>query len=607
MLKRILFSAIVLSLSFSNKITAQTFVEVTGNSLTPVYLGTGIWGDIDNDGDLDIFLTGWFTSSSGRCSKLYKNNGNDSFTVIDSSGIVDLGASTAAFCDFNNDGLIDLSVAGNSATSTYVTKLYKNNGDYTFTDIGALLPNVYSPTIVWADYDNDGDQDFFLAGSLSASDAATSIFRNDGNNVFTDINASMDMVSNGSADWGDFDKDGDLDLIVSGKGAGSWNFITRLYRNDGNDQFVNTGTTFMGVRYSSSVFGDYNNDGNLDIILMGETSTGSSSGGLHTKIYKGLGNGEFEEITTPLQGLSQGKAVFGDYDNDGDLDIIISGNLVATGAEFTTNIYRNNGNDLFEEVEMFSIESARRSSLAFGDYNNDGKLDVLLTGWSGTGLYMAKIYKNSTANANQTPAAPANLVNSVDGNQVTLSWDQGLDAETPENGLTYNLYIKKPDTTAFTLSPFANVSTGLRKIANFGNTGKNKSCKINNLSNGKYFYSVQTIDNGFAGSSFASVDSFFVGSTNIYDHTDKSITILSNYPNPFNNLTVINYELGIESHIKLNIYNTKGELVKELLNRNQRNGKYSISFDASGLNSGVYLYHLTTENASVVRKMLLVK
>lgn len=588
---------------------AQVFTELAGTNFTPVYLGNAIWGDIDNDNDLDLFATGWKTngtSTSPPSSQLYLNNGNETFTPLNST-IAPAGASGAAFCDFNKDGFLDLTVCGNTGSNNYISKLYKNNGDNTFTEVAAGLPAVYSPTIAWADYDNDGDQDLLFGGSLSASTAIAKIFRNDGNAVFTDINANIGTLNNGTGAWGDYDNDGDLDLITSGKGEVSWNFVTTLYKNEGNDQFTAVDYPFLGVRYSSIIFGDYNNDGKADLLISGESSTGSASGGLHTVLYKNTGNDSFLELAVPFTGVSQGKNVFGDYDNDGDLDIIITGNTVATGAEFTTNIYQNNGNDQFTETEMFTIDGARRSSLAFGDYNNDGKLDIALTGWTSSGNYLAKIFKNNTTIANQTPTAPTTLTSTVTGHQAVINWNNGTDTTTPDSVLTYNFYLKKADSTAYSFTSLSNYETGFLRIPASGNMGVANSFLIDSLADGKYFYSIQAIDNSFAGSAFAPVDSFQVGGVSINQNNLKSITLLSNYPNPFNATTMITYQLSTSNPVSLRIYDLSGKLVDELVNANQQAGKYQVSYNGRELSSGTYFYQLKSGNECLNGKLLLCK
>jgi len=605
---KVIFSA-VLILGWLQQSGAQVFTELTGTNFTPVYLGNAVWGDIDNDNDLDLFVTGWKTngtSTTPPSSQLYLNNGNETFSPLESI-ITPVGASSAAFCDYNNDGLLDLTVCGNAGSSTYISKLYQNNGDSTFSEVAAGFTAVYSPTISWGDYDNDGDQDLLLGGMLTSSTSIAKIYRNDGNAVFTDINANVGTLSAGTGAWGDYDNDGDLDVITSGKGGDSWSFTTTLYRNDGNDQFSAVDYPFLGVRYSSIIFGDYNSDGKPDILLSGESSTGSASDGLHTVLYKNTGNDTFLEMTIPFTGVSQGKNVFGDYDNDGDLDIIITGNTIATGAEFTTNIYQNNGNDQFTETEMFTIDAARRSSLAFGDYNNDGKLDVLLTGWTSSGNYLAKIFKNNTATANQSPAAPATITSNVNGHQVVLNWNSGTDDTTPESNLTYNLYLKKADSADFSFNSMSDHLSGYRRIPAYGNMSLQKSFQIDSLPNGKYVYSVQTIDNSFAGSAFAPVDSFEIGGVGINHSLEKSVTLLSNYPNPFNSTTMITYQIAASNPVSLRIYDLTGKLVDELVNANQNAGSYQVGYNGRQLSSGTYFYQLKCGRESLTGKLLLCK
>ncbi len=146
----------------------------------------------------------------------------------------------------------------------------------------------------------------------------------------------------------------------------------------------------------------------------------------------------FTETTSiSLAGVYNSSVAWGDYDNDGDLDILLTGN---DGSSRVSKIYKNNGDGSFTEQTSISLTGVDYSSAAWGDYDNDGDLDILLTGSSSSG-YVSKIYKNNSSTANTPPNAPAGLSATVDNNYVTLSWNKSTDDHTPQNGLTYNLYI----------------------------------------------------------------------------------------------------------------------------------------------------------------------
>ena len=115
---------------------------------------------------------------------------------------------------------------------------------------------------------------------------------------------------------------------------------------------------------------------------------------------------------------------WGDYDNDGDLDILLTGD---DGLSGISKIYRNDSGSFIDIAE--SIAGVRSSSVAWGDYDNDDDLDILLAGVSDSG-YISKIYRNGIGIANTVPNTPANLTSSVTGDSVILRWDKSTDNQT---------------------------------------------------------------------------------------------------------------------------------------------------------------------------------
>ena len=170
--------------------------------------------------------------------------------------------------------------------------------------------------------------------------------------IFTEISTGMDHVRNSAVAWGDADNDGDLDLLLTGYGA--LGPETKLYLNNGNDNFSeHTGFSFEGVSNSSVDWGDYNNDGYLDIILTGVRPS------YFTAVYVNNGDGTFSEQTSiPLPGIGYGDAKWGDYDNDGDLDLIL------IGSDRFGKIYRNQGNNHFQEQTGIFLPEMNNSQCA---------------------------------------------------------------------------------------------------------------------------------------------------------------------------------------------------------------------------------------------------
>jgi hypothetical protein len=287
--------------------------------------GSASWGDYDNDGDLDILLTG-----EGGAS-VYRNDGGGVFTDINVGlpGVND----GSAWGDYDNDGDLDILLTGGNGSG-----LYRNDGGGVFTNIPAGLREVYDSSVAWGDYDNDGDMDILMTGMATSAPpfSISVVYRNDGGGVFTDAGAGLPGVYWGATAWGDYDNDGDLDILLTGSTDGS-GIISRVYRNDGGGVFTDAGAGLPGVTVGSSAWGDYDNDGDLDILLTGYYMGGP---GIISRVYRNEGGAVFTDITAGLPGVDGGSAAWGDYDNDGDLDILLTGN---TGSEDLSRVYRSDG------------------------------------------------------------------------------------------------------------------------------------------------------------------------------------------------------------------------------------------------------------------------
>ncbi|MFA4907281.1 MAG: FG-GAP-like repeat-containing protein, partial [archaeon] len=497
--------------NYSNEVstTPSIFTEQTGISLTGVDYSSVVWGDYDNDGDLDILLTGY--TGSTYVSKIYRNNGNNSFTEQTGISLTGVVHSSVAWGDYDNDGDLDILLTGYTSSGSFVSKIYRNNGNNSFTEqTGISLTGVDYSSVAWGDYDNDGDLDILLTGRDSNSNNISKICRNNGNNSFTEqTGISLKGVYVSSVAWGDYDNDGDLDILLTGRDSNS-NNISKIYRNNGSNSFTEqTEIGVTGVCQSSVAWGDYDNDGDLDILLTGIQSYGTNT----SKIYRNNGDNSFTEQTgISLIRVGFSSAAWGDYDNDGDLDILLTGSSSSDTGPYVSKIYINNGDNSFTEQTGIGLTGVDLSSVAWGDYDNDGDLDILLTGSSSDGC-ISKIYRNDNLTSNSVPSAPSGLTASVADSNVTFSWDKSSDTETPQNGLTYNLYVSMTPGGCQVKSPMADISSGYRKVVQLGNVDHCNSNTLKDLPEGKYYWSVQAIDNAFAGSAFAPEQTYTIDYT----------------------------------------------------------------------------------------------
>jgi hypothetical protein len=464
---------------------SQTFVEQTDITLQGVADGSVSWCDYDRDGNLDVLVTG------DDISKIYRNEGSNTF--IEQTGIIleGVNSSAAAWGDYDNDGYPDILLTGNGDSGP-VSKIYHNNGNNTFTEqTNIVLYGIAGGSVSWGDYDNDGDLDILLTGS-----GFTKVYSNNGDNSFTYQNGFvLDGTDNGSVAWGDYDRDGDLDIIITGWG----NSI--IFRNDGNNTFSQQYSinNLRGIHNSSVAWGDYDNDGYPDILLAGWDNEDWIS-----KVYRNNGNNSFSEQSgIVLKGVDNGSLAWGDFDNDGYLDILLTGN----GSEGqVSKVYKNNGNNTFSEQTDEVLTSVYYSSVAWGDYDNDGKLDILLSGDTGSGD-VTKIYKNGTATANSAPAEPTGLSTTSDDTSVTLQWDQVTGDATPADGMSYNIRIGTSPGGSEIVSPMS-LASGSRLIPAMGNVQGNNQFVLKNPEKTTFYWSVQAIDNGFMGGIFATEQSF---------------------------------------------------------------------------------------------------
>jgi hypothetical protein len=488
-------------LLYASLLFSQTFTEQTGPGMifTGVSDGSSVWGDCDNDGDIDILSVGYSTGSAVSV-KVYKNNGSNSYSDagVFSPAIPALYGTytiSAQWIDLNNDGFLDIVLNLPKSDGGNMVMIYSHEADHSYllrTTINYWTWQGNSMDI--GDYDNDGDQDLLIVTNSSSK-----IYQNQGNFAFAEqTTISLEGLSEGSSKFGDYDNDGDLDLLITGFAGAFYSGTYRIYRNNGNNSFtLQSGISISAAYDGSAEWGNYNNDGYLDILI-----TGSS---FNSRIFKNNGDNTFLlQNAGTLLGVTTSSGKWGDLDNDGDLDIVLSGKNNNVNY---TKIYTNNGNNTFTELQGITLEGVYKSSVDLFDYDNDGDLDILLSGDNGSSRIL-KVYKNNSSVVNPAPAAPTGLTTETIGNDLILRWNSVTNDNTPSGSISYNVMVGTSSGGINVISPNAG-SDGSHRVANMGNGQLGTSFILRNLPRGvTYYWKVQAIDNSWKGSSFASGPNF---------------------------------------------------------------------------------------------------
>ena len=544
-MKKLLFIGLlglVLSLSIVKPCMATgEFTEVSVD-LEDIAHSSVVFGDYDNDGDLDLLLAGvkqipspW-GDVTHPVTKIYRND-DGNYVDIEVS-IIQVEDSISGWFDYDNDGDLDIFISGEfygNYSSWLKGDIYRNDGNDVFVPITPNITPMSSGKVAFGDYDNDGDVDILLIGRRLYHDTppyGTKLYRND-SGAFTEVTGlGFPDIAIGGLAFGDYNNDGYLDILMSGREENEIP-VTNLYRSDpdptnpGNRIFTEiTASGLSDVKDGDLAFGDYNNDGYLDILLNGYQGNGDRV----TKLYRSdpdpanSNNRIFTEIVNSgLLGVHSSTLAFGDYNNDGYLDILFGG--MTDSDEIVTKLYRsdpdpaNPNNRIFTEI-ITGLKALRAGDFIWGDTDNDGDLDMLLTGSANTGnphrFLATKLYRNellsNTFVPNVPPDPPSMPTSIVNGSSVTLSWQKATDLLTPQDGLSYNIFIGTSPNLVDTFSPMAQLSNGWRKISALGSQNQNTSWIIKNLALGTYYWGVQAIDTSFLGSPFA-LSTFTIGTT----------------------------------------------------------------------------------------------
>jgi tetratricopeptide (TPR) repeat protein len=348
-------------------------------------------GDLDHDGDQDLYLGTWMEKEGMYRHFLFQADMGRFRDIASNAGLTHKGIeSDAIFADYDNDGWFDLLVVAEGSLI-----LYKSTSEARYKNVTAkakLESTGRGKKALFLDADHEGDLDLFIAGS-----GTNSLLRNNGDGTFTDYSAQAEVegeeILGMDACFGDFDDDGDIDLFVLNR-----NGENELFSNQREGRFRNitTESGLAGTDGSSAAdCGDYNNDGYLDLLV-----SGTRPGGY--KLYRNMGDGTFISdesfVKNPdiLKNTLATDVAFLDFDNDGHLDILISGVNTAPDGK-GVHLLHNTGDGTFEDAsKLLPGDLIGGGQIGIADYNEDGDLDIFLTG-TDSGV---RLLRNDGGNAN---------------------------------------------------------------------------------------------------------------------------------------------------------------------------------------------------------------
>jgi hypothetical protein len=547
-------------ISFDELDPGPTFVDARNGSIAE--------GDVDNDGDIDVVITG--KDGNQLKSTLYTNDGIGNFTMVSGTPFVSLQFGNSEFADIDNDGDLDILITGSNFQPQSFANLYSNDGSGNFSLVSDTPFQVSTEgDVAFEDIDNDNDLDLMMVGYDPQGNGFTKLYQNDGSGEFTELTTStFEPAKSGSIAFFDYDNDGDNDVIVSGENNNG-SILTTLYTNNGSGIFtIVSNTPFIGVMSGDIDIADTDNDGDLDVLLNGSGPSNT------TNIYLNDGSGGFDILTnTNFPQTSLGDAAFADFDNDGDMDILVTGAII--GVQFASDIFENTGSNNF--VFAGILNPMYLTSTAIADFDGDSDLDIIMVGINNTPTaFKTRMFLNLNALSVSLVFVEAKTIHNK---SIRLSWQTASE----EN----NEYFSIEHSTD---------GVSFREIAQqngYGttSTAQNYSYVHDNLENRWHYYRLKQID--FDGK----YEYSNIVNARIYNDQDDILLM----PNPTTGIISIQTKTLLEKSADLQILNPQGQVV---LTTTLHNGQQQQQLDISTLPNGTYYFKLLKGNGLIVKKII---
>lgn len=350
----------------------RTTVRLSGKgtvNLTEMFYSASALADFNEDGRLDVLLTGW--DNYDKVSTLYLSDGEEDLTFTKTNaGLQPVSKSATSVADVNEDGHLDVLVTGRDTNTVDTATLYLGNGDGSFAEANADFAGVSNGATSITDVNGDGHLDLVIVGWRHRGRIAT-LYLGTGDGSFTEANADLKAVSHGDISIGDVNEDGRSDLLITGefyeRRQSQTAAILYLGKEDGSFSQVKTNqmsvsfskanADLLGVTNSATSIADVNGDGHLDLLIAGETANDRPT----ATLYLGEGDGTFVESGLDLQGVTTGATSIADLNGDGNLDLLVTGGTGSRSPPIA-NLYLRRGPSSLVVVERTDADVVSASS-----------------------------------------------------------------------------------------------------------------------------------------------------------------------------------------------------------------------------------------------------
>lgn len=573
--KYLIFFLVFSFLELQSQIAFTDVTATAGVAFNAEVVESLAWGDYDNDGDEDLFL------SINGLNKLMRNDGNDIFTDVSIAvGLTETAFSTGcAFGDLDNDGDLDLFVVS-SKNDGELDLLYENLGsssNFVFQSVASISSGITNTSSIrgmaFLDYNRDGLLDIYI--NANGNDI---LYKNLGSLKFKEVSSTIGISSANGTEVGvvptDINNDGWIDIFTGNRSSD----LNKLFLNDGTGNFTDitasAGITEVGFGMGILSF-DYDND--LDMDLYWTTWPGSAEPFQPNTLYQNQGDNTFLDKTTETSTLDESgwgiSCNAGDIDNDRFEDFFVSNGFSATSTQ--SILYRNINGINFQDITTSALGDLTWDArgVAFADYDNDGDIDICLTGAEGVDT---KLWRNDSVNSNSWVSFK---LEGVASNKSAI----GARIEVTANSLTT-----------------------VKEVSGGAGRGSFNSLPVEfGLGNATSISNVKIIwPSGFS-ENFNSININQANSIKEGDSTLSTNAVslddltIKTYPNPFKNRLSI--DLSLFNNIQsIKIYSILGALIyEEILPLNE-----NITIEIDGNFTGLLFLSVQLNHTTLVRKIV---